>query len=107
MSSFEKLIGEALLGNNANKALAMARVDCKHYAMKKMFCDCGSVLDQTGTNILRDENGKDKAVCCNVCRGKAIEAISRVADPSGLIGWQFVNWTGLQPVLRNNSIQDN
>ena len=102
MSSFEKLVGQALLGDDADKELAMARIDCKHYAMQKMFCDCGNVLDQTSTNILRDNNGKDKSVCCNVCRGKAIESISRVEDPSGLIGWTFVNWTGAQPVLRNN-----
>jgi len=70
--------------------------------MQKMVCDCGAVLDQTGTNILRDAAGKDKAVCCNVCRGKAITALGSVADTSGLIGWTFVNWTGAQPVLRNN-----
>jgi hypothetical protein len=106
-TTFEGMIGRALLGDNAEKELQLIRIDCKHYAMQKIFCECGAILDQRRTNILRDRNGKDRAVCCDACRDKAIEALQNVADTTDrekqiLKGWTFSNWNGRTPVLRKN-----
>ena len=98
-TSFEGMIGRALLGDDKEKTLQMIRVDCKHYAMQKMFCECGNILDQKRTNILRDKAGKDKAVCCDKCRRTAETKIQGYPDKTGLSGWTWNNWTGQQNVL--------
>lgn len=93
-TSFEGMIGRALLGDNEEKELQLIRIDCKSYAMQKMFCDCGAILDQRRTNILRDATGKDKAVCCDNCRTNAIKALKKHQDVNGLAGWTWNSWTG-------------
>ena len=92
-TSFEGMIGRALLGDNEEKELQLIRIDCKSYAMQKMFCDCGDILDQKRTNILRDANGKDKAVCCDNCRAASMKKL-KVKDLPALTGWTWANWSG-------------
>ena len=98
-TSFEGMIGRALLGDDKEKELQLIRIDCKHYAMQKMFCDCGNILDQMRTNILRDASGKDKAVCCDSCRAAAVKKLNGVSDTTGLRGWSFSNWDGKELIL--------
>lgn len=95
-TSFEGMIGRAIIGDDQEKELQLIRIDCKSYAMQKMFCDCGAILDQRRTNILRDETGKDKAVCCDNCRAAAEKKLLGVSDTTGLKGWSFSNWSGKQ-----------
>lgn len=97
-TTYEGMIGRAILGDDTEKTRQMIRVDCKLYASQKMFCDCGTIFDQKKIQILRDQDETVKAVCCMACRQKAQEKLSSVSDTTGLSGWTWANWTHVEPV---------
>ena len=90
-TSFEAMIGRALLGDDKEKELQFIRIDCKHYAMNKMFCDCGNILDQKKIQLLKNDTDRIVAVCCEECR-KTAENKLKAKDLTGLIGWTWSNW---------------
>jgi hypothetical protein len=98
-TSFEGMVGRAIFGDDKEKNLQMIRIDCKLYASQKIFCECGGILDQKKIQILRDENEKVKAVCCQKCREKAEEKFQGVNVASGLRGWTWANWDWVTTVV--------
>jgi hypothetical protein len=91
-TSFEGMVGHALLGDDAEKEKQLRRIDCKLYASQKMFCECGNVHDQRKISILKDGTGKIVGVCCPKCRQLA-ESKLKGKDLSNLAGWTWNNWT--------------
>lgn len=62
MSSFEKLIGDAMMslmtGDDSTVDLSMARVTVKAAASRLIFCPrCGSVMDQSRTIVVETMAG--------------------------------------------------
>ena len=96
MSSYESLIGQALLGDDDAKATAMRRVTCKAAASTRMFCECGSILDQKTVHVLEMTNKTSHeestlAACCKDCAEKQGPKLQQIAR---LHGAEFeVYWT--------------
>jgi NAD(P)H-hydrate repair Nnr-like enzyme with NAD(P)H-hydrate dehydratase domain len=90
MSSYEQLVGEALLDDNREQS--MRRITCKTVASTQMFCGCGDVLDQRTVCVLETQDGKKTyAACCPACRTTQSAQISAMASKHNLqLVW--LNW---------------
>ena len=97
-TSYEQMIGRAIMGDDADKDTQMRRVDCKMYASQKIFCECGDVHDQKKIQILRNHEGAIQGVVCRKCRTRAEETILLAPDSTGLRGWTWDNWFGTELV---------
>ena len=99
MSSYESLIGAALLGDDAAKAKSMRRVTCKAAASQKMFCDCGSILDQKTVHVLEmkrkgTEHENTLCACCKACaekQGAKLQQIVRLHGAEFEVYWATWN----------------
>lgn len=99
MSSYESLIGAALLGDEDAKNKAMRRVTCKLAASQKMFCDCGSILDQKTVHVLEmthKETNKESTLtaCCKTCaekQGAKLQTIVRLHGSEYEVYWTTWN----------------
>lgn len=93
--TYEELIGLAILGDEQEKEKQLIRVECKLQASHRMFCQCGSIFDQKTIEILRDEAGETRAVCCPSCKEKAQQQFAGHSLP----GWTFANWNRTEPAI--------
>jgi hypothetical protein len=95
MSSYEELVGAALLGDDKQKADSMRKVTCKLAASTRMFCDCGEVLDQSSVHVLEmvhRETGKESTLtaCCQTCaikQGAKLQQIVRLHGADYEVFW--------------------
>jgi hypothetical protein len=96
MSSYEKLIGQALLGGDREQS--MRRIACKTVASTQMVCGCGDVLDQRTVCVLETQDGsKTLAACCPACKEKQAPEIAAIAaDKNWSLVW--LTWNGAETV---------
>jgi hypothetical protein len=95
MSSYEKLIGAALLGDDKAKTDSMRQITCKLAASTRMFCDCGDILDQSTVHVLEmvnRETGKESTLtaCCKSCaekQGAKLQQIVRLHGAEYEVYW--------------------
>lgn len=95
MSSYEKLVGAALLGDDKAKTDSMRQITCKLAASQRMFCDCGDILDQQTVYVLemvRREDGKESTLtaCCKACaikQGDKLQQIVRLHGAEYEVYW--------------------
>jgi hypothetical protein len=95
MSTYEELVGAALLGDDKAKTDSMRKVTCKLAASTRMFCDCGEVLDQRTVHVLEmvhRETGKESTLtaCCKVCaekQGAKLQQIVRLHGAEYDVFW--------------------
>ena len=91
MSSFESIIGDALLGGD--KAKALSRVACKTAAMQLISCpSCKRILDQKTTVVVDGKkSGKTLGAWCRSCWDKQTATL-----PADLLATVDVHtWDGL------------
>lgn len=104
-TSYESMIGTAILGDHTEKERQMRRVDCKMYASQKMFCECGTIHDQKKIQILKDDSGTVKAVCCPACREKAMRMIDSIEKCRALNRWSWNNWDSSELIANMSETQ--
>ena len=78
----ESIIARALFTGNTDRGKRQA--NCNMEARTKMFCGCGSVLDQRTVQILEihDADGSEQTIAamCPKCRTKNNESVKAMAD---------------------------
>jgi hypothetical protein len=78
---YEKIIGQALLTGDHDKALR--QITCKTAATHRMFCGCGQIHDQKKIHVVEivHNDGKEQTIAalCPACWTKNEAAIERVA----------------------------
>lgn len=86
MSSFESLIGSAMLGDAAARDLSIVRLAVKSAVCSRVTCRCGSVLDQSDAVLLSDgpqssTDSRAMAIVCpacfDACKPERIRAAAR------------------------------
>tara|TARA_R110000868_G_scaffold394052_2_gene665257 strand:- start:10 stop:330 length:321 start_codon:yes stop_codon:yes gene_type:complete len=95
MSSYENLVGAALLGDDKAKTDSMRQITCKLAASTRMVCDCGDILDQSSVHVLemvRREDGKESTLtaCCQSCaikQGDKLQQIVRLHGAEYEVFW--------------------
>ena len=96
---YEELIGQAILNEDpAVKELALRRYECRWQASRRCFCYCGNIHDMKTINLLVNEKGETKAVCCCECRAKQmaeIHAMPESVQAGSFPGWTWQNWNGI------------
>lgn len=107
-TSFEGMIGAAILGDDAEKEKQLRRYDCKLYAMKLVMCGCGQIHDQKKIQLLCDESGEVRTVSCPACRekGQATATAHAEKNPGVYDGWTWQNWNDSSPVIRERPLID-
>ena len=104
MSSFESLVGAALLGGDAKKSLC--RIAVKSAVVSRISCRCGAVLDQSTAALLHigpiSGDGPAVAVLCPDCLDSCgeeclITASDRARADHGA-GLFVVNWDGQREI---------
>ena len=104
MSSFESLVGAALLGGDAEKSLC--RISIKSAVVSRISCRCGAVLDQQTAALLHvgsiSGDGPAVAVLCPDCLAAiSADGLSR-ASAAALkdhgAGLFVVSWSGQRAV---------
>ena len=102
MSSYESLIGAALLGNSEDKAQAMVRVDAKLEASTRITCGgCQGILDQRTIQLLYQIPEAQNAEpilefsCCPTCRDY-YESRNALAKHSDKV-YAWASWTKPTP----------
>ena len=69
MSSYEQLIGEAILGTDEDRETSERRIGVKMAVSRAMFCqvpNCGKVLDQSSAALIEFWSAH---ICENHCEG--------------------------------------
>jgi hypothetical protein len=95
MSTYEELVGAALLGDDKQKADSTRQITCKLAASTRMFCNCGEILDQSTVHVLemvRKEDGKESTLtaCCKACaikQGAKLQQIVRLHGAEYEVFW--------------------
>jgi hypothetical protein len=95
MSTYEKLIGAAILGDDKEKTDSMRQITCKLAASQRMVCDCGDILDQKTVHVLEmvhRETGKESTLtaCCQSCaikQGAKLQQIVRLHGAEYEVFW--------------------
>ena len=95
MSTYEELVGAALLGDDKAKTNSMRQITCKLAASTRIFCDCGEVLDQQTVHVLEmnhRETGKESTLtaCCQSCaekQGAKLQQIVRLHGAEYEVYW--------------------
>lgn len=82
--SYESLIAKAILAGPGDAQDEQSRrVACKMYASRKMFCDCGAILDQKTIVLVADGPGLSAdtlAARCPACVDAAGVALDELSD---------------------------
>jgi hypothetical protein len=95
VSTYEKLVASALLGDDKAKTNSMRQITCKLAASQRMVCDCGDILDQSTVHVLemvRKEDGKESTLtaCCKSCaekQGAKLQQIVRLHGAEYEVFW--------------------
>ncbi len=99
MSSFEYLIGSALLGSDADRDLSLVRVAVKSAVISRITCRCGAVLDQSDAVLFSDgsqagRHGRSLAVVCPSCFDRCGADEIRRAAAASRLGLFACTWNG-------------
>lgn len=100
--SYESLIAKAILAGPGDEQDEQSRrVACKMYASRKMFCDCGAILDQKTIVLVADGPGlaaDTLAARCPACVEAAGPRLDELSDnresPLYLQSWHYCERLG-------------
>lgn len=93
MSSFEKIIGDALFSGDHD--LGIARAAVKYAVQRAIFCpECNCTLDQKDAVYLETVQEKPAGVMCRKCTDAALDKL-----PDDLnLGFIRYTWEGIERV---------
>ena len=101
--SISELIGQAILGDDAERETAERRAGIKSAVMLRIQCDCGAILDQRSAALLTVEGlatgGKKSAVVCSNCRPRMEEIANRTHEMKpGIFRTTIETWSDCQTI---------
>ena len=98
-----ELIGAAILGNDEDRRTAERRAGIKAAVMRRITCECGSILDQRSAALLTVEGIASKrrqsAIVCKSCRPRMEQLAERTHQQKpGLFRTTIETWTESQTI---------
>lgn len=101
--SFTELIGQAILGDDAERQTAERRAGIKSAVMHRIQCECGSILDQRTASLVTVEGlatgGTRSAVVCDKCRPRMEQTAEAVHEQKpGLFRTIIETWDSSQTI---------